>query len=228
MDRVKPWLRALGYSTSLQRALRSHLDQAKSLRAVQIGAHDGVTHDPFREYLIRPDWESLVLEPNPAVFPTLVRNYRSYPNVTPLNLAAGYSGGELKLWIFDRDFLAGRRDAAVLTTLVSHSRELMLQHLDAGDEAAGHLREVHVPCAGLESLLDQRGWSRIDALFVDVEGYENEILLNANLQRLSAKLIVYEHHLLADQGAAIARRLSQHGYDCTRIGSDTLAVRRAA
>ena len=228
LDRLKPLARALGYATPLQRVLRAHLRQADAFRAVQIGAHDGVTHDPFREHLIRPGWESLVLEPNPVVFATLVKNYRAHPRVQPVNAAVGYSGGSLSLWMFDPDYLARRPDAAVLSTLVSHSRELMLRNLAPGDEAAAHLREVRVPCATIESLLDQRGWPRLDALFVDVEGFENDILLNMDCPRLDAKLIVFEHHLLADQGAAITRRLAQQGYECTRIGCDTLAVRRAA
>lgn len=225
MDRLKPFVRALGYATPLQRELRKRFRSAPPCRAIQIGAHDGVTHDPFREYLIQPGWESIVLEPNPAIFPTLAANYRAYPNVVPRNLAASYTADRLSLWVLAEEFLSKRSDSSVLSTLVSHSRETMEEHLRMVDGASASLREIVVPCVTVEALLEEQGWPRIDALFVDVEGFENDILLNMDCARLDARYIVFEHHLLADQGAAIVEKLTGFGYVCIRIASDTLAVK---
>lgn len=225
MDRLKPWLRAIGYATPLQRELRRLLRGRAGLRAIQVGAHDGVTHDPFREHLILPGRQAVVLEPNPEVFATLVRNYHAHPQVTPVNAAVAYTVTRLRLWTLDPAYLAGRADAAVLTTLVSSTPELVLKNLGASHAAAAHLRPLDVPCVTLEALLEQQGWPRVDALFVDVEGFENDILLHADLARLDATLIVYEHHLLADSGAAINLRLRRQGYTCTQIEGDTVAVR---
>jgi FkbM family methyltransferase len=225
MDRLKPWLRAIGYATPLQRELRRRLRDRTMIRAIQIGAHDGVTHDPFREHLILPGWTSLVLEPHPGVFSTLVKNYRAYPQVTAINAAIAYDAPHLTLWMPDPAYLAGRQDAAALSTMASHSRELLVRNLGPHSEVATHLQSLDVPCLTLEALLDRHHWPGADVLFVDVEGFENEILLRADLDRLDASLIVYEHHLLNDFGAAINERLGRHGYACLQVGGDTIAER---
>ncbi len=225
LDRLKPLARALGYATPLQRALRRQLAGVRTGRALQIGAHDGVTHDPFREFLIRPGWEAVVLEPNPAVFPALVENYRAHPGVVPRQLAVGYPARPLELWVVAEEFLARRPDGAVLSTLSSRSRSALEANLRraAGEDAP--LRAVTVPGATVEDVLEAQGWPRIDALFVDVEGDENAILLPLDWARVDARLVVFEHLLLADGGAAIRARLGGLGYACTRIDGDTLATR---
>ena len=225
MDRVKPLLRRVGYATPLQRELSRHLGHLSAATAVQIGAHDGVTHDPFREYMIRPGWRALVVEPNPVVFRLLQRNYETYPWVTPVNAAVSYGDTELTLWKFDEGYLKTRSDAQELSTLVSFSRENMRQFLGANDSALEHVGPFTVPAVTVEGLLQQYKWPRVDALFVDVEGFENAILLRADLRCLDPRIVVFENHLLADRGHAIKQKLAELGFSSVDIEADTLAVR---
>jgi FkbM family methyltransferase len=227
MDRVKPVLRRLGYATQLQRELRRHLDQLTSALAIQVGAHDGVTHDPFREYLIRPGWCALVVEPNPSTFQMLNRNYESYRGVTAINAAVSYTEAELTLWRFDECYLETRPDRQELSTLVSFSRDNMRQFLGGNESALEHLSPIRIPAITIERLLQQHNWRRVDALFVDVEGYENEILMRADIQLLDPRIIVFENHLLPDRGAAIKQRLETFGFSSTDVDADTVAVRPA-
>ena len=224
MDRLKPLVRSLGYSDPLHRFLAQHLGSVNSWRAIQIGAHDGVTHDPYRQYLIRPGWHSRVVEPNPHIFPQLRRNYRQYPNVVPLNYGCSYEVKELSLYAFDPEQWPDKYMGNILSTMTSHSRETLVNGL-SDSRMHEHICEMKVPCLTLEEIAEKAGWDKVNALFVDVEGYENQILLPCNLERLQPDMVVFEHHLLPDRGAAICQRLAEYGLTARRIDSDTVCVR---
>lgn len=224
MDRLKPMVRGLGYSGPLHRFLAQQLGQVKSWRAIQIGAHDGITHDPYRQYLIRPGWCSRVIEPNSQIYPQLCRNYQSYPQVVPLNVGCSYETKELSLFAFDPDGWPDKYLGNILSTMTSHSRETLIQGL-SDSKMHEHIREMKVPCLTLEEIADRAGWDQVNAIFVDVEGYENQILLPCDLERLRPDMVVFEHHLLPDGGAAICQRLAAYGLTARKIDSDTVCVR---
>jgi FkbM family methyltransferase len=224
-DRLKPIVRRCGYITPVQRELARHFRRWPAATAIQIGAHDGVTHDPFREYLIHPGWQSVVVEPNPSVFKLLRRNYEPYPSVHPVNAAVSYSAKQLTLWTFDEAYLKTRLDGLVLSTLVSFSRENMARFVSANDEALNHLHSFTIDCATVEELAEQRNLSRVDALFVDVEGYENDILPHVQYAKLGIRAVVFENHLLPDHGEIIKSLLTSQGFSCVDVEADTIATR---
>ena len=224
-DRLRPMLRNIGYAQPVHRELKKYLEHAVSYRAIQLGAHDGVTHDPCREYFIRPGWRAIVVEPNPTIFNLLTDNYREYSNVHPVNAAASYSATELMLWRFEEALLADRADARILSTLVSSRRENMAQFVGPNDEAMNHLEYFTVPTVTVEQLADRFGFDRVDGLFLDVEGHEQEILLNVDYDKLGVKLVLFENHLLPDRGAVVKAHLGQLGFGTIEIGVDSLAVR---
>ena len=49
---------------------------------VQIGANDGINHDPLHEYVTKYNLSGLVVEPQPDVFELLRKNYESFKKVT--------------------------------------------------------------------------------------------------------------------------------------------------
>lgn len=223
MDLLKPWVRKLGYAWPIHKALEPHLNR-EPLRVIQVGANDGVTHDPYRQYLIRPGWQSVVIEPIPWSYKLLERNYRSYPNVKPLQAAVSYTDTSLGLWTFKENFLNTRKDALVLSTLASFSRETLLSGMAPDDPIRGEVEEVRIPAVTLEQIMEKQGWDAVDGLFLDVEGYENEILLRADLPRLRPKIVVFEHHMLPDEGKQIRDLLASLGFNSEMVGSDTICV----
>lgn len=224
-DRLRPILRRLGYAWPVHRELRKHLQDVRVYRAIQIGAHDGVTHDPCREYFTRSGWTAVVVEPNPSVFELLKENYRRYPNVHPVYAAVSYSTAEVTLWRFDDTFLARRADASTLSTLVSTSRDNVLRFLDPKDEAVNHLEPIQVKCVTVEQLAKAYKLPSVEGIFVDVEGAEEDILLHVDYNSLGVRLVLFENHLLADRGARINEHLKALGFRTIDAAADTVAVR---
>lgn len=220
-DLFKPVVRALGYTWPLNQALVPLLGRGP-MRAIQVGANDGVTHDPYRQYLIRRGWQSVAVEPNRWIFRTLQRNYRRYPHVKTLNAAVSYSAPEMTLWSFDEEYLNGHPRSVILSTLVSFSREQIASGFAPGSPELEHLCPFTIPCLTLEEIARRENWDRVDAIFVDVEGYENEVLLPADLARLAPQIVVFENHMLPDRGAAIREKLAALGMVCEDVGADTI------
>src|SRR5947209_8058963 len=54
---------------------------------LQIGAHDGITDDPLRQYVLKYHWRGLLLEPQPRLFAQLKANYQSEPQLMFENAA---------------------------------------------------------------------------------------------------------------------------------------------
>lgn len=220
-DLFKPLVRALGYTWPLNQALIPLLG-GRPMRAIQVGANDGVTHDPYRQYLIRRGWQSVAVEPNRWIFHTLQRNYRKYPHVKTLNAAVSYSAPEMTLWSFDEEYLTNHPQGVILSTLVSFSREQIASGFGPGSPELDHICSFTIPCLTLEEIARRQNWDRVDAIFVDVEGYENEVLLPADLARLSPQVVVFENHMLPDRGAAIREKLIALGMVCEDVGVDTV------
>jgi hypothetical protein len=75
--------------------ISKHLPKNKPFTFLQIGANDGISKDPFREFMIRPNARGVTTEPVPEYFATMQATYRAYPNVIPANYAIGYPAGNL-------------------------------------------------------------------------------------------------------------------------------------
>src|SRR5215468_60576 len=75
------------------------LARRQTLFFVQIGAHDGITGDPLRKFVLKYHLPGILVEPNPAVFKKLVANYRGEPQLRFENVAVGPTQGTKSLYL---------------------------------------------------------------------------------------------------------------------------------
>src|SRR5262245_49955534 len=70
--------------------------RGRTVRFMAIGAGDGRHNDPLREFILREDWRGVLVEPEPAAFRALLRNYpvRRFPHLRPVHAAASARAGE--------------------------------------------------------------------------------------------------------------------------------------
>jgi FkbM family methyltransferase len=136
----------------------------------------------------------LAIEPQPDVFARLVANigFNGFGSIMAVDCAVADKTGELTLFIDPLN--KGESSVRLLRTSAATS--------------------VKVPARTLAALLDDHGYSHIDALKIDVEGAEDVIIepfLNDAPESLWPKLIVIEdsaHRWQVDLRALFAR----HGY----------------
>ena len=224
-DLAKKWSRRLGRVNPLYLRLASEPRLQHPISFVQVGANDGISCDPIREFVVRYHWKGIAVEPVPAAYSILKRSYARYPSVTPLNCAVSYSA--------DRTLMLSCVAESALTrypphaSMISAADPLHLRRL-LPSITPDDILQIAVDCMTVEEILDENDLQGVDLLQMDVEGHEPNILLNLDFSRVNAKYILFEHcHLSAEDYRKIEGRLRDVGYELEMFTSDTLGVRRA-
>lgn len=227
-DSARRVSRLLGYRGSVYQRLSELFGRAREVTFLQIGANDGISTDPIREFVVSSDrWKGVLVEPQPDMFAQCVKNYR-YCNRGRLHfLQAAVSDvpGSLELWkIKDRHL---PEFPLFATGMASAKREHLLNYFSSVPNVADKIEARRVPCLTVQEILDRFGFARLDLLHMDVEGHETTILRSLASGSVWPKAILFERiHLPADEWDSLTAFLSSKGYDITPCEMDCFAVRR--
>ena len=189
--------------------------------AVQIGANDGISNDPIRTFIERYGWQALLVEPLPDIFARLEQNYRGFSGVRLANCAIGPEG---PLTLYRVQAEVGNR-FPWLHELASFDRDVVLRHQVFFPDLARYVVEEKVPCLPFSTLMERHDATGIDALVVDTEGYDFEILRQVDFKRYRPRIVLYEHkHLSPEIRAEAASFLASAGYATIPEEYDTLGL----
>ena len=211
--------------TELQRVLVEFSRLYPQARFVQIGANDGQLADPLRRHILKHGWRGILVEPIPHIFAQLKKNYAGLPNTEGLifaQVAVSEVDGERSIYRIDAP-----GNAALLDALTSLSREALQIHAANIPDLDKKIVEEKIQSLTFDSLCTQHGFSQLDLVMIDTEGYDYEILKIMDLGRYRPAVLIYEHVFLNAADKAECRKLVEsHGYDCVEEDMDTLCVRR--
>ena len=190
---------------------------------VQIGAHNGVTSDPFQRFIVEGLWTCVLVEPQPESFQILQTIYCDRDKVHCINAAIGPEEGTLRLYQI-RDSVEGLPYWA--NQLASTRREVIASHADRIPQIDQYIEEVEMPCRTLASVCLDQHLPRIDLLAIDVEGYDYEVVRHIDQLPYRPKFIYYEHlHLSVDDYQASLKFLQSRGYRTQSVNNgDTFAI----
>jgi FkbM family methyltransferase len=202
---------------------------------IQIGANDGITHDPIHKFIKRDRWKGVLLEPQPDVFNNeLKRIYQFNEGLTPICAAIGKEDGSQKL------YKIGFSDMRWATGLASFSLEQIREHYDSGvvamnckkyglkipSDPAQQIVAVDVEVISPETLIKKYGISRIDLLQIDAEGYDLEVILIFEIEKTQPQVINFENENLPQEDLERCYQLLKaNGYQLQKFGRDTLAMK---
>ena len=216
----------LGNQTELYRVLKHHLKDLGRFSFLQAGANDGLSHDPFREFIIGSRSNGILVEPLRFFFEQLKGNYRHRDSGLSFeNCALSYPSSPVSFYTLDPCFLRTIPYDPTLWGAAGLSKDHLLHHLPKGADWEAHVVEVTVPAHTIEELMELHGLDSIDCLFLDLEGHEPNVLLNMDFERVRPRLIVYEHIHLGDQRAAVDARLASEGFGLHACSQDVVATR---
>lgn len=185
--------------------------QPEQVYFIQIGAHDGMTGDDLRPFILHHGWRGVLVEPVATIFAQLKQNYLNVPGLTFVNAAIAEMDGECSFW-------RARDDAAPasISQLASLRRDVIETHVPGTDQ---QFVEERVPCMTFTTLLVSAPMPRVDLIVIDTEGYDYKILRQINFASVRPSMILYEQrHLPADEKLAARRLLKRYGYHVRRIG----------
>ncbi len=203
----------------LQNLLLTH---GQELTFIEVGANDGVSGDPLREFIVKYPWKGVLVEPQPEVFEALKSNYFGMEDrVSFENVAISTSQVPLDIYRMPRD--SGAKHGGP-TTASADSKTAAKQ----SNASLKELEKITVPTATLDSLVEKHGLGDFDILQLDTEGHEWEVIQTLSLTHIRPWLINFEHgHLKPSTINNIVQYLNRHGYVVYYGGynTDSVAIR---
>lgn len=156
----------------------------RGLHIVQIGANDGVTGDPVHELILSYAGRALLVEPQTMLIDRLRSNYAEYSGELHIvNQAIGSEGDHLVLHTLREDLhevyqqRVGRHPSAIASFDADYVKAKVRERLDLDELAVeSAVLATPVPASRLDVLLAEHGFSQVDLLQVDCEGYDWKVL----------------------------------------------------
>ena len=194
--------------------IRFAMDRTSDFIVVQIGANDGISHDPIRKYIEKWKWRGVLVEPNPVVFQKLLLNYKHQTQLSFENSAISLKDGESMLYMAN---IPGQ------DTSGQASFDLGQIHSEHGLHVA--VDKIPVRTISAEHLLRRHGITEVSLLQVDTEGYDFEVLKLFDIARLRPTIIHFEHcHLKPSIRIECFNFLCNCGYRLSHSSMDTVGV----
>lgn len=219
---------------SLSHFLDIYSRQNKPLFIVQIGANDGISHDPVHKYIKRDNCEGVLLEPQKDVFDRFLTHlYHKNKGIRLVNAALGYADGVSTLYKISFS------NARWATGLATFNRSVLEKAFHSGHVAKQAQKEnIKVPASINEGIAEEKievissktliqryGIKKIDLLQVDTEGFDFEIIKMFDMNIIKPRAIIYENSHLPDALKEECRQyLINNGYAVKNYGGNTLAV----
>jgi FkbM family methyltransferase len=162
-------------------------------QCVEVGANDGRTGSA--SYLFEQrGWQCLLVEPIPA----MVEEIRKHRACTVVNCAASACAGQAK-------FFVAEGVEAVSGLELTPDRIEMIRRL------GGTVKEIVVPTATLDSLLEDARFAELDFVTIDVEGHELSVLEGFDLGRYRPRIVILEDNSV-NGDPRVAMHMAEAGY----------------
>ena len=209
------------------------LSKRNFLNVIQIGANDGITHDPIHKFIKRDNWKGVLLEPQFYVYDRYLKViYQKNKGIHTLCAALGEKDD--KQYLYKIGF-SNMRWATGLASFVRENVEKALSSAYVQAQCARYNIEIpplseqitseEVIIISPQTLLNQYNILTIDFLQIDVEGYDYEVIKIFNIHESQPKVIVFEHtHLSEQDRQSCSEHLKENNYAIRRFGANTLAM----
>ena len=225
-DVVKKLARTLAYTDPVYSVLLDYFAQTPQGFFVQIGANDGISHDPIREFIIRnQNWKGVLIEPIPDLLSKCQFSYKYYNHRTRfqfINAAISDRSGLLELWKITDSELSNFPLFA--SGLVSNNFSHFTKHFP--QIRPEQLESVKVKCLTFNELTSQLHLSNIDLLCIDIEGHESVIIPSVLTSEIKPRAILFEtDHLSPADLLEIKDLLQKSGYQLSMFPKDCFALR---
>lgn len=205
---------------------------------IQVGANDGINHDPIHKFVKRDEWSGILIEPQPYVFRNKLHPlYRRNQNVALENIAISHENCLMDMY---RLSFTKERWATGLTTF---DKEVLQKRVNAGgvdlnakkqgvktpEKKEDYIENFKVEAKSFDFILAKYQTKKVDVLQIDAEGFDFEIVKLFDLSKRKPEVVVFEaDHLSEKDFVQVGDYLNNHNYIFKKVGRDVLAVNRNA
>lgn len=208
--------------------------RSKSIYAIQVGANDGLNHDPIHKFIKRDHWQGLLLEPQTYVYRNkLFPLYLKDSGVMMENVALSSEIGLMEMY---RLSFTNDRWATGLATFDKKTldKKVVRGDIDTLAKKNGvklpaskedYIESFKVETKSFDFLMEKYNISKVDVLQIDAEGYDFEIVKMFDLAKNKANVVVFEHsHIGKEEYGKVLDYFSTNNYEVKSYNADTIAV----
>jgi len=165
-------------------------------KGVVIGSNDGASGEYVFPLIENQYKKVLIVEGSPEVFKRLEKNYSHFHNVTLLNDVITSDGRDV---IFYEATKSGGETNSILKNHIENFVDK-------------DYREINTKSIGINELLISQGFDDLDWLHIDIEGMDDEVILNLDFTKIhKPKVIIYEKCNTIDSEKTL-KFLEDNGY----------------
>lgn len=190
---------------------------------VNVGANDGVTGDLFADIVLsQKSWHGLLIEPVPALFQRLKKNYKSL-RFTKFRGAISDRTGVARFYYIPGYVIRGAGLPDWYDQIGGFDIGLVRKQMHYKDvDCIEHMDTLTMP---LSSLLQKYCIRHVDVLHIDTEGHDYKVLQTIDLQKYTPTIVMVEiKHLAALYKRATKRLLQENGYTVFHCGPDLIGI----
>lgn len=176
---------------------------------IEAGANDGVFQSRTLQYRDDPEWHGILIEPDPRCIPDLRANRHNY-----------------RTSIVEGALIPFNYPKTSATLNLHHASAMSM--IDAATPAAGesYQQGVQVKAFTLSEVLEWFGHTIIDELYLDVEGYELQVMQGINPSEVTIHFAEIEchHHKGPNAQKEVddhVARMAEFGMELTRVDTDS-------
>lgn len=220
------------YLNFLEGLIISEISKRDHYKIIQIGAMDGKTGDPIYQILnnklITNKISLLAIEPQKEEFELLKKNYKDFNNVEFSNTLIG-NGDYMNFYFYKKNFKK-KNNRGKLTG----NSSVMKSHLDKYIKEAGHqnvdqyIDFIKMKSHNLQYIIKEHpNFKDANMLFIDAEGFDDEVIYNSCIDIYDFSIIGYEHKALSkDKIKKLHNFLEKRNYKIFRWKrSDEVAIK---
>tara|TARA_R110000868_G_scaffold408928_2_gene693247 strand:- start:2781 stop:3539 length:759 start_codon:yes stop_codon:yes gene_type:complete len=219
---------------SLEEIIHGYAKKRKGLTFVQIGANDGYHNDPLYRFVRSYDWKGILVEPQVNVFERLKNNYSDVKGLSFENAAISSNKSTIPF------YKIAFSDARWATGLGSFDKNHIVQHIEKGyvdkwatregvvipESVDDYITSVTVETVSFDELIEKHPIKKVEGIFMDCEGFDEEVLRSIDLKKYDPSLIFFEHlHFKEDDYNQLISELEEMGYKVQKDSMDTLAYK---
>lgn len=216
----------IGSQGLLNIILKDHSEKNNECFFVQIGANDGVKHDPLREFVLSNNWKGILVEPVKYVFEKLISNYNNKKDLIFENVAISDKNEWRDFYYFNEE--SGNDLEGDFPEYGTFIFEQIKEWLALSKKSEKYLVKENVLCLTIDSLLKKNNVQKFNVLCIDAEGYDYEIVKSLDFNIYNPDIIIYEtNHLIEEDRKESFQMLNKHGYRVLEIGIDAVAIKQS-
>ena len=183
---------------------------------VQVGAHDGVMHDPLRKFILNNNWQGIFIEPQRDMLEKCKKNYQNIDKLQFVNIAVHPNESLITLYKVKNPKDYSHTGWASINS----DRFNNTIYKDS-------ILEEQISAKHLMKVIQENNFTSVDLLQIDTEGFDLEVIKMFDFNTLKPALIQYEHILLSiDDKLETQNIIISFGYYLIEKKNDTIAIRK--